>query len=508
MVRIYTRERDIGFLSIGVITAAALLWVGWGAAGSARAAGFFLPVRGARALSHGGATVVSGDDLNAQWSNPATLFRSAARVAAWVDFAAINLNASFRRANLDEVMAWDDRYPQGFPEVTSNAWFPDPAFAVGSNFGLAQWMFVLGVYGPYAGTTSWPDDDPRCPAGQSASGCATQCYQDPGSCQWNLGPQRYNMIQPEQMLLKYQLSAAYRPIPKLSVGVGLYVASFRMKERLKISAYPGIFGWAEDPTLDALIELDAADWAKVGAVFGVWGKPLPWLELGAAFETPLSLDAKGTLRVRLPSNYYFGDVTVTGDKIRLQTDFPLSLRVGARYVDPKDRFDVELMASWEHWSTHKSIVVTPREEIRFENVPGLGTYRVKTFTVAEDFHDTVSVHLGGSVKVIPKWLELRAGYFFELGAIPNRTYNVQVIDNDKHGAAFGVSVRYWKMRFDVAYAYIYLADRTVTNSEKRQINPLYEEDTGPYVQGRPTIVGNGSHRAHYHVLAASVSFAY
>ncbi len=474
----------------------------------AYAGGFFLPVRGARALSHGGATVVSGDDLNAQWSNPATLWRSSARVAAWVDFGIINLNATFQRANLQQVIDWDDRYPNGFPKVSSNQWFPDPSFAIGSNFGLKQWMFVLGVYGPYAGTTSWPNDDPRCPAGQSAADCATQCYQDPGSCQWNLGPQRYSLIKPDRLLLHYQVSVAYRPIKQLSFGVGVFLASFMMTERMKISAYPGIFGWAEDPTLDATIELKATDWVRPGAVIGVWGRPVKWLELGISYLTPLSVGAKGTIHVRLPSSYYFNDVSVSGDKIRLETDFPMILRAGVRYVHPKELFDVELQVNWENWGTHDAIVVKPREQILFTNVPGLGTYRVKTFTVREDFHDTVSVHLGTSFKAYKDYLQVRAGYFWEMGAVPDQTYTVQVIDSDKHGVGFGVSGQYWKMRLDVTYAYIHLNNRNITTSEKRQINPLYEEDTGPYVEGRPTIVGNGRHTAHYHIVALSLSLKY
>ena len=139
-------------------------------------------------------------------------------------------------------------------------------------------------------------------------------------------------------------------------------------------------------------------------------------------------------------------------------------------------------------------------------MPGLGSYRVKTFTVREDFNDTVSVHLGSAVWVYKRILQVRAGYFFELGAIPDRTYTVQTIDGDKHLMGLGLSARFWKMQLDLSYGMVILANRLVTNSEKRQVNPLYEEDTGPYVDGRPTIVGNGYHTARYHILALSLSF--
>lgn len=473
--------------------------------GDARAGGFFLPVRGARGLSHGGAVFASGDDLNAMWSNPATLFRSSAKVSVFVDFALLNLGATFLRSPEPLVQAFDDRYAGGFPKVSSSAWFPDPSLALGSNFGLKKFMFSLGIYGPYAGTSNWPDDDPRCASGQSASACATQCFHDPGSCEWNLGPQRYNLIKPQRTLLYYQLSASYQPIPEFSMGVGLFVASFLMKERMKISAYPGIFGWAEDPTLDALIEIDGKDWAKVGAVIGFWGRPVKRLELGISYTTPMKIKAKGTLGVRLPSHYYFSDTTVTGDKIQIDMNLPMTLRAGARYVHPKELFDVELGFTWENWSVHRAIVVHPTEAIQFENVPGLGSYRVKDFTVRQDFHDTVSLHLGGSALVYKKILQVRAGYFFEWGAIPDRTYTVQTIDGNKHGMGLGLSARFWKMRVDLSYGLVLLAKRNVTDSEKRQVNPLYEEDTGPYVEGRPTIVGNGQHTARYHILALSLS---
>ena len=121
----------------------------------AHAGSLYLPERGARALSMGGAFVGGADDLNAQWLNPAALMRLGDGFHLYLDFGLIFSDQSFDRADDPEVMRKDPLYASGFPTVTDDGGpLPDPSLGIATNFGLKDWMFALGAYGPYAGTNS------------------------------------------------------------------------------------------------------------------------------------------------------------------------------------------------------------------------------------------------------------------------------------------------------------------------------------------------------------------
>ena len=450
------------------------------------AGGFLLPFRGARALSHGGAFVVSADNLNAQWYNPALLFRSKSVITAYLDVGLLHLDSSFQRRNNPLVMQNDPNYANGYPSVSKGkGWFMSPSLAVASNFTLRDFMFAFGVYGPYAaGKANWPED----------------------------GPQRYSLTKSDLLSVTFQLSAAWHPIKQLAVGVGLTMTNIRLLQYMKVSTYPGVIGFAEDTEFDALIRLEAADNFNMGAVIGIWATPIKGLELGITYQTPVTVNTTGKLKLQMPSSYYFEDSNIEGEKVNVKSKFPMMIRAGIRYV-MADVFDIEFNFMWEQWSVHKSVIVSPDPagSVKFKNVPGLGDYVVKPFTVDESFKDSFSFHLGASYKILKKYLEVRAGYFFETATVPDRTLSVNTPDGNKHGLTLGLSATYWKFRFDLTYAHIWIATRTVTTSGKRQVNPLYTEDTFASYQdkdGLPTIIGNGKYTARYNILAMALSFVY
>jgi long-subunit fatty acid transport protein len=108
------------------------------------------------------------------------------------------------------------------------------------------------------------------------------------------------------------------------------------------------------------------------------------------------------------------------------------------------------------------------------------------------------------------YIQLRAGYFYENGAVPTKTMTVATFDANKHAMTFGISGQYWKFRFDFTYVFILYNTVIVTDSIKRQVNPLYEEDAlkGEYKQGEPTMVGNGRYAMAMHIIAFTLSFLY
>lgn len=444
----------------------------------AHAGAFYLPERGARALSLGGAFIAGADDLNAQWLNPAALTRLSHDLALYLDFAVIFSDQSFRRQDDPEVMRKDPRYAAGFPTVEDTGPpFPDPSLAVASNFGLEDFVFCLGAYGPYAGTNEWPED----------------------------GPQRYSLVNLSALEFFVQFSAAWRPSKHFAVGVGLQWVITAIKQRLVISSYPGVFGWPEQRDLDTLAEVDVADGFSPSGNVGLLITPLTGFDIGLSLQLPVSAEASGTLRVNKPSHYYFSDTEIVGDKIDVALDFPAIARLGLRLYED-GLWSVELASVLEMWSALDVISVSPGGDgIYFEGVPGIGRYTVKPFDIEQHYKDVISLRLGGSWAPGAGDYTVRAGFFYENGAPPDRTLTVLDIDGDKIGITLGGTARFGKFQLDLAAAWIETFQRAVPNSEKAQVNPIYTADDEPFDDTEPSYVGNGTYSARNFIIATTFS---
>ena len=446
----------------------------------AEGAGFVLTGRGVRAFSRGAASVAGSDDLNAQWSNPARLALQSAKLAAYLDLAMIDRALGFRRADSELVQRYDPQADGSFPEVQGGG-SPQiaPAMAVGSSFGLEGFMFTLGAYAPLGSQAEWSEE----------------------------GPQRYSLTRNTAVMLIYQVSAAWRPLDSLAIGAGFQLQDFLLRQELDVSAYPGLFGWQEDPSLDGRIRIDVGQRAIPSFVLGVWWRAVAGLELAATFQAGFDVEAEGELLFRRPSHYYFKDMLVEGSDVLLETSFPFTTRAAARYVF-EGGHDLELAWVFTRWSVHDDVVVspTPAGSVRFTELPGLGSYVVRPFTVREDFDDTHSLHLGGAVKLIGGRLELRAGGYVESSAVPSETLNVSVVDAGKLLLAAGASYDFGEIRLNAGFGRLFFASRTVSDSTKTQVNPLFSEDIGPFGEGGPSTVGNGRYTSAANLVGLSLDY--
>ncbi|MFT7578469.1 MAG: long-chain fatty acid transport protein [Myxococcota bacterium] len=457
------------------LTLVLALTITLGAASSVQAGGFYLPERGARALAMGGAQVAGADDLNAQWLNPAALIRLNNDITLYLDIGLILTSQTFLRANDPEVMRKDPGYAGGFPEVSNEgAPFIDPSLGIATNFGLDNWVFALGVYGPYAGSNEWDPD----------------------------GPQRYSLHSLEAVQIFGQLSAAYRVNKRFSVGLGLQWVVVSIKQRLSISGYPGVFGWAEQRDLDVLAEVDVSDSFTPGANVGFLIEPIDGFEIGISGQLPVTGDAAGTLDVRIPDHYYFSDVDTRGDQIEVTIAFPAILRLGLRLFD--ESWSIELASVYEIWSLKQSIDVAPGEGgLAFDNVPGIGTYNVKPFSIEQRYQDVISVRLGGWFEPT-KGIKLRAGTFFENSALPPEALSVLKFDSNKLGFGLGATIELGAFDIDLAAAYIHFFEQRVTNSIKTQVNPMYDVGEEAFGDGEPHTVGNGTYNGSNLIFATTL----
>lgn len=442
----------------------------------AHAGAFYIPERGARALSLGGAFVAGCDDMNCQWMNPAGLIRIAAPIAFYLDVGVIFADQHFQRQDDAEVMRKDPVYANGFPDTEDiGGAFPDPSLGIASNFGLDDWVFALGLYGPYAGSNEWPED----------------------------GPQRYALVSLKALELFIQASVAWRPVKQLSVGFGFQWVVTQLKQRVDISAYTGVFGWAEERDLDAFAEVSVTDAFTPGATFGILWTPIPGFDVGVSGQLPVHVEAEGTVKVNTPTNFYFSDSSVKGDKISLELDFPPILRLGLRVYD-EDLWSIELASVVEFWSVHDKVAVTPHG-VTFENVPGVGTFDVKPFDLIANSLDVVSVRLGGWWRPGEGIFKIRAGAFFETGSHPDETLSVLKIDGEKFGVGVGGTATLGPFDIDLAFGYVRMFERTVTNTRNAQVNAAYLNDPQPYGDNGPSYVANGTYGSQTFILATTLA---
>ena len=138
---------------------------------------------------------------------------------------------------------------------------------------------------------------------------------------------------------------------------------------------------------------------------------------------------------------------------------------------------------------------TPRG-VYLDHIPGIGRYDLKPMSLDRSMQDVFSAHVGGELDLLDRRLTLRAGYRFESSAVPDATLTVLTPDGDKHLVSLGASVRFAKVRLDVAYGHWFQPDRTVTASRSLQLNPIQPSLAVP--------VGNGTYRVSTDVLSVGI----
>jgi long-chain fatty acid transport protein len=379
------------------------------------AAGFYTTTSGTRALGRGGAYVAGVDDLSAQFHNPAGLIRLDG-TQIMLNWSAVEATASFARApfvpddpKLDTI-EFDEVKEEGAP-------FGIPSLAVGTSFGLKDWVFAFGFYPPYAPHSVWPAD----------------------------GPQRYSLVSSVEWQAYAGPSAAHRFADWLTVGLGLQWTFLRADRKFDIT-WCNFESCEEDPTYDIHSSVTSLDPFTPSANLGVLIEPNDRMSIGLYVEPPIHYKSHAKLTTTIPEENPLHDLVskseFTDDDATLLVDFPLILKAGLSF-DVSDRVELELDGGYQGWSVNQEIVLTDLDiDIPLEKsilFPKGGTATIDDdVVIVSNYVDSYSVHLGGEWAVSDP-VDLRAGVFYESGAIPTEWFNVTELDADKVGVGIGGS---------------------------------------------------------------------
>lgn len=410
----------------------------------AHAGGFEIPDTGARAAGRGGAMAVGVEDLTAMHYNPGALAKQRGTTILY------NQNLTFHRAAFTRVPLTADVWgvDQTFGRVADKKkLFPLGLFAVvGTDFGLKNWTFAAGIYGPSAvGHHDYP----------------------------NYGPQSFQLTKMNILLAYYNVSAAWKWKDVFGIGATIqYVDLVQMKYSLVVD------GAASDqlhPVPDSSegstqlrTDLKLKDHTAATAILGLWYRPHRRVELGVSSRViPVFLKAKGGVGTDKPT-------LLTGAaKVELPLVLPANLRAGIRYIHEvtkggKSRrwFDLELDVVYENWKQIQSF------DLKFDGT--ISGMPIGTVKVPKKWKDTVSVRLGGDFIALPPYLTVRAGGFFETPTQDPEYSHLDFPAFMRGGIGGGLTAGAKGAYFTLGYMHVFQQKRSISEADAQvfQQRPL------------------------------------
>lgn len=508
------RSRSLVFrrLLISCLSAASFLIV-LSPSQKAEAQGLFAGSKGARVAGRGGAFGAKADDLSAVEYNPAGLTKLGTTTLQLSNRFSYNMSSFKREAayeDADVTAINRGQYVQFDQVKNGQPWQAlDPLIGVGSNFGLKDFAAALVAYAPPGSARM------SFPQGASTS------EQDPRYL--STGGQRYMMVERDAEILIYALSAAYKY--KNIFGVGA-TAQWIHVPRLNYSLVvaPTLVGNGGDQVrsqLDMVSTVEAKDPFTLNAIFGAWVKPAPFLEFGLSGQViPAAINAKGTIHLNTANGGTQLETSRNGvpaNDVALNIPLPMWGRFASRYVKEiqgEFKYDIELDLTYHTWSRVKTLELTSNGLVA--SLPA-GELDVGDVKIEKQWHNGLTVQLGGDVAVIPKLLTLRAGAGYE-SAIADPSYShVDFSTGHQLSGSVGASVFLGHFELAMAYSYRHMLQVTTTAQEGKvyQVNPG-NPCVAPYTdpvrcpvpgQASPTVNG-GSYNAYNHFLNMDVLYRF
>ncbi len=441
---------------------------------AAEAGGFEIPDRGAKALGRGGANVVGVDDATALHYNPAALAKIRGTTLLY-NHSLIWHDTRFTRAPLSS--AWGDDAGTTFPTVRdAKKIYPLGLFAaVSTDFGLENWTFGAGVYGPHSvGKHDYPE----------------------------YGPQSFMLTDMNVLMAYYSLAAAWKWKDVFGVGVtAQYVDLLQLDYSLVIDSTftTGLDPLADPESTQLTSKLHLADRTGGTAIVGLWYRPHRNVELALASRVvPVFLKPRGTMQVDKPT-------LVTDDiRVTMPLTLPATLRGGVRYIhyaQDRQRFDLELAAEYENWSVIDAYDVQVSGRISGQEIQDL--------RLGKGWRDTVSVRLGGDVNVIPKHLTVRAGGYFESAASPKSYAHLDFPSFMRGGLGAGLTAGGRGIYGTIGFLHVFQQPQTVTELDgkvfqQRPVRPCPDDCGG--ASGVPANAGRFTSR--YEILNVGIELRF
>jgi long-chain fatty acid transport protein len=368
--------------------------------------GFGLPDQDAFATARGEAFVATADNPSAIFYNPAGI----------TQLEGDNLRGGVYGIYLDPSFS----PPSGAPNSGSTYHSSDNFAAIPQIFFThtlenLPLSFGLGVYAPFGGNMSWPQD----------TGFNTIAIN---------GSLKYFTINPVM---------AWKILPSLSIGGGVMV------NYAKISLNQGLFTF---PTRFANFFNFSGDGWSVGYNAGILWQPYEKISFGATFRSSSSLNFQGSTDFQLQPQPYF---TPEQRNAEANFEFPLTVVFGISYR-PTPKWNIEFDANYTGWNSFDTVTI--------EQSPP---------PVSRPFHQNIPVNLNwqaswmyelGVTRYFDNGWHVSGGYVFNENSVPDANYTPLAADMDRHFLSIGAGHKGKTFDFDIAYQFGYGPSHTVTGS--------------------------------------------
>lgn len=255
-------------------------------------------------------------------------------------------------------------------------------------------------------------------------------------------------------------SIAYKINEKVSIGAALDI-QYLTAELDQAFDFAAVSQFNQG---DVFIQNKANDWS-VGWNMGLYFQVTPAARLGLAYRSPISHIVKGSSRVsNVPSDFIGMTIAqalgLRDSDVSASLQLPETLTLSFLY-DITPSWTTMADVQYTHWSNVDQLTLT------FSGNPtGLSpnTHHLAPATVLLDYRDSVRVALGQEVKV-NKHVLLRTGFAFDQTPARGSADLIRLPDGNRYWLTLGSGFR-WKggWALDLAYAHIFINDRTLTQS--------------------------------------------
>jgi long-chain fatty acid transport protein len=368
----------------------------------ASANGFALPDQDAFATARGEAFVATADNPSAIYYNPAGI----------TQLEGNNLRGGLYGIYLDQSYS-PPSGGQTYHDSDHLAAVPQIFYTYTStNIPVS---FGLGVYAPFGGNMSWPQD----------TGFRSVAIS---------GSLKYITINP---------AVAVKLLPSLSVGGGAMV------NYGNINLYQGLAPLS--PRGVNYFKFTGDGWS-VGYNAGILWQPIDQISFGATFRSSASLNFQGNTDFELNPGAYN---TPAQRDASASFTFPLTTVLGVSYR-PTPKWNIEFDANYTGWDSFDTVTI--------EQSPP---------SVTNPFHKNIPVNLGwqaswmyefGVTRYFDNGWHVSAGYVFNENSVPDTYYTPLAADMDRHFFSIGTGYKGKRFDFDITYQFGYGPTHTVTGS--------------------------------------------
>jgi long-chain fatty acid transport protein len=365
--------------------------------------GFGLPDQDAFATARGEAFVATADNPSAIYYNPAGITQLNGNNLRGGVYG-IYLDPSYSPPNGGQTFHSSDNFaaiPQIFYTYTPKD---------------SPLSFGLGVYAPFGGNMSWPQD----------TGFRSVAIS---------GSLKYITINPV---------VALKMLPSLSIGGGVMVnyGKLDMNQGLKPLA----------PRGTNFFDFTGDGWS-VGYNAGILWQPYEKISFGATFRTSARLNFQGNTDFELQPGTYYN--TPAQRNAAASFTFPLTTVFGVSYR-PTPKWNVEFDANYTDWSSF-----------------GTTTIQQSPPPVSNPFQQNIPVNLGwqaswmyefGVTRYFDNGWHISGGYVYNENSVPNTYYTPLAADMNRDFFSIGAGRKGKTFDFDFVYQFGYGPTHTVTGS--------------------------------------------